>query len=65
MLLWQMWQFIAAGLYQKERKIVHSYFPTSVVLFFVFEPLKRLGRISINRLEAGSNDFRAGFLTVP
>lgn len=32
-LLWQMWQFIAAGLYASERKVVLSYFPTSVGLF--------------------------------
>jgi len=32
-LLWQMWQFIAAGLYANERKIVLSYFPTSIGLF--------------------------------
>ncbi len=32
-LLWQMWGFIAAGLYQKERKLVMSYFPLSLFLF--------------------------------
>lgn len=32
-LLWQMWQFIAAGLYDNERRIVLSYFPTSIALF--------------------------------
>jgi sec-independent protein translocase protein TatC len=34
-LLWQMWQFIAAGLYPKERRVVLSYLPSSVLLFFV------------------------------
>jgi len=33
MLLWQMWQFVAAGLYKKERKVVVGYFPYSVGLF--------------------------------
>jgi sec-independent protein translocase protein TatC len=32
-LLWQMWMFVAAGLYPHERKVVFSYFPVSVALF--------------------------------
>jgi sec-independent protein translocase protein TatC len=32
-LLWQMWQFIAAGLYAHERRTVLLYFPMSVLLF--------------------------------
>lgn len=32
-LLWQLWQFIAAGLYRQERSVVHAYFPFSVSLF--------------------------------
>lgn len=32
-LLWQMWQFVAAGLYAHERKVVLSYFPVSILLF--------------------------------
>ena len=32
-LLWQMWQFIAAGLYKDEKCIIHTYFPFSVLLF--------------------------------
>ena len=32
-LLWQMWQFIAAGLYPSEKKLTLRYFPMSVVLF--------------------------------
>jgi sec-independent protein translocase protein TatC len=32
-LLWQMWQFIAAGLYARERRLVLTYFPASVALF--------------------------------
>jgi len=31
--LWQVWQFIAAGLYQREQRVVLSYFPFSVLLF--------------------------------
>lgn len=33
MLLWQMWQFVAAGLYNRERKAVVGYFPLSVLCF--------------------------------
>jgi sec-independent protein translocase protein TatC len=32
-LIWEMWQFIAAGLYARERKAVRKYFPISVLLF--------------------------------
>jgi sec-independent protein translocase protein TatC len=32
-LLWQMWQFIAAGLYKNERKAIFKYFPISLALF--------------------------------
>jgi sec-independent protein translocase protein TatC len=32
-LLWQMWQFIAAGLYANERRAVFKYFPLSLLLF--------------------------------
>lgn len=31
--LWQLWQFVAAGLYSHERRVVHRYFPASVGLF--------------------------------
>ncbi len=34
-LLWQMWRFIAAGLYRKEQKAILRYFPVSVVMFAV------------------------------
>jgi len=34
-LLWQLWQFLAAGLYPAERKAALRYFPFSVVLFIV------------------------------
>jgi len=33
-LLWQLWSFIAAGLYKTERRAVLSFFPASIVLFF-------------------------------
>jgi len=32
--LWQLWGFIAAGLYKSERRVIGLYFPASVVLFF-------------------------------
>ena len=32
-LLWEMWQFIAAGLYRRERRVVLRYFPISFALF--------------------------------
>lgn len=32
-ILWQMWGFIAAGLYENERRAVRVFFPVSVVLF--------------------------------
>ena len=32
-LLWQMWMFVAAGLYKHERRVVLSYFPVSLLLF--------------------------------
>lgn len=32
-MLWQMWQFIAAGLYPKERRAILKYFPISLLLF--------------------------------
>lgn len=31
--LWQLWQFIAAGLYPREKKLVYLYFPFSILLF--------------------------------
>jgi len=33
-LLWQMWAFVAAGLYRHEKIVIHRYFPVSVGLFF-------------------------------
>jgi Tat protein translocase TatC len=33
-LLWQLWLFIASGLYKRERRIVLRYFPASSFLFF-------------------------------
>ena len=33
--LWEMWMFIAAGLYQAERKVVYSFFPVTLLLFLV------------------------------
>src|SRR5690606_7209847 len=32
--LWQAWQFVAAGLYRHERKAVTRYLPLSLLLFF-------------------------------
>jgi sec-independent protein translocase protein TatC len=31
--LWEMWMFIAAGLYKAERRIVYSFFPVTLLLF--------------------------------
>jgi len=31
--LWQLWQFVAAGLYKHEKRLVTLYFPFSVLLF--------------------------------
>ncbi|QDU68634.1 twin-arginine translocase subunit TatC [Engelhardtia mirabilis] len=33
LLIWQMWMFIAAGLYDKERRVVLTYLPASLALF--------------------------------
>jgi sec-independent protein translocase protein TatC len=32
-IFWQLWSFIAAGLYPNEKRLVHVYFPFSIVLF--------------------------------
>ncbi len=32
-MLWEMWRFVAAGLYRRERRIVYRYFPLSGGLF--------------------------------
>src|SRR5438132_9159115 len=32
-IFWQLWSFIAAGLYPNEKKLVHVYLPFSVFLF--------------------------------
>jgi sec-independent protein translocase protein TatC len=32
-ILWQIWQFIAAGLYPREKRLVYLYFPVGVLLF--------------------------------
>jgi len=33
-ILWQLWGFIAAGLYRHERRAVYRYFPASIALFY-------------------------------
>jgi len=33
LLIWQLWMFVAAGLYDKERKTVLTYLPASLLLF--------------------------------
>lgn len=32
--LWELWQFVAAGLYKKEKRVIHIMFPMSALLFF-------------------------------
>ncbi|MFT7669749.1 MAG: sec-independent protein translocase protein TatC [Planctomycetota bacterium] len=32
--LWQVWAFIAAGLYRNEKRAIYRYFPSSLALFF-------------------------------
>lgn len=32
--MWQIWKFVAAGLYQRERRWVYRFAPTSIALFF-------------------------------
>jgi sec-independent protein translocase protein TatC len=32
-IFWQIWMFVAAGLYEEEKKLVHVYLPVSLVLF--------------------------------
>jgi len=59
--LWQFWQFIAAGLYRRERSVAYRYFPMSVGLFvagvlfgyFVMVPyaLYFLAKIGIHQFE--------------
>lgn len=34
-LLWQLWQFVAAGLYQRERRWVFYFFPPALALFTI------------------------------
>lgn len=31
--LWEMWMFVAAGLYKAERRVVYSFFPVTMALF--------------------------------
>jgi sec-independent protein translocase protein TatC len=60
-MLWQAWQFIAAGLYKRERRVVYGYLPMSLALFvggvlfgfFVLAPygLYFLARQSIEQIQ--------------
>jgi sec-independent protein translocase protein TatC len=34
-LLWQLWQFVAAGLYEREKRLVRRFFAPALVLFLV------------------------------
>lgn len=34
-MLWQLWQFVAAGLYRSERRAVLFYFPLGLLMFFL------------------------------
>jgi sec-independent protein translocase protein TatC len=65
-ILFQIWQFVAAGLYPHERRYVQQYFPFSVALFLtgaalaffvVFEPVLEF-LLSFNRLQGISPEPR-------
>ena len=66
-LLFELWGFIAAGLYRTERRVVLSYLPVSVLLFFVgilfaYLTMVPYGIYFLNRGEAllsGRPDIRA------
>ena len=65
-ILFQIWQFVAAGLYPHERRYVQRYFPFSVALFLggaavaffvVFDPVLKF-LLHFNRLEGISPELR-------
>lgn len=74
-LLWQMWQFVAAGLYRRERRWVLYFFPPALVLFaggamfsyFVIVPYGMFYSMQSAPLELVKPDIRLefyfGFLT--
>lgn len=74
-LLWQMWQFVAAGLYARERRWVRYFFPPALVLFaggvlfsyFVLVPYGMFYSMQSAPLELVKPDIRLefyfGFLT--
>jgi len=74
-LLWQMWQFVAAGLYRRERSWVRYFFPPALLLFasgalfsyFVIVPYGMFYAMQSAPLELVKPDIRLefyfGFLT--
>lgn len=66
-LLWQLWRFIGAGLYAKERRVVMRYFPLSVLLFLLGIAFGYFGLVpygmyylnSVGSIENLRPDFRA------
>lgn len=65
-ILFQIWQFVAAGLYPHERRYVQRYFPFSVALFLagaalaffvVFDPVLKF-LLGFNRLQGISPELR-------
>jgi len=60
--IYQLWQFVAAGLFPKERKYVTKYMPLSIVLlvtgmlfiYYIVLPITLLGEnLALYRTEAG------------
>jgi Tat protein translocase TatC len=66
--LWQMWSFVAAGLYPHERRGVRTFFPVSVVLFaagcvlayVVLVPVAMRFLISFGEMRGVRTDFGVG-----
>lgn len=66
-LLWELWGFIAAGLYKREQRVVLAYLPASILLFFTgitfaYLTMVPYGIYFLNRGEAlltGRPDIRA------
>ncbi len=67
-LLWQMWKFVAAGLYEREKRLIRLYFPFSLVSFaagvvFAFLVAVPYGMYFLNRgsIELGTPNISAQY----